>query len=72
MPTFKVLRRVDAWVNSVATIHATSAQEAAELAEWDEGSYKWQELGVSAFDARGFVALDENGDEIEDSRVGDF
>lgn len=72
MPTFKVLRRVDAFVDYIAKVRADTAAEAAELAEDDEGRYKWEEVGTHQFDARLFVTLDKNGREIEETQVGDF
>jgi hypothetical protein len=72
MPTFRVLRRVDAFVDYVAEVDAASADEAAAKAADDETLFKWEEVSVAQFDARTFVALDENGDEIEDTQRGDF
>jgi len=54
MPKFKVLRRVDAYLDSVAVVEADDAEEAALLAESNEGDYEWEELGPVGFDARGF------------------
>ena len=72
MPIYKVLRLVDAWVDYVADVEADSPAEAAELASDNEGDYVWEEQGVREFDARGFLALDAAGDEIDDTRVGHF
>jgi hypothetical protein len=72
MPTFRVLRRVDAFVDYVAEIEADSADKAVAKADADESRFKWQREGVHQFDARLFVALDENGDEIESTQRGDF
>jgi len=72
MPKFKVLRRVDAFLDSVTEVEADDAQQAALLAENNEGDYKWDELGAVGFDARGFVTLDRNGDEIDRTRTGHF
>ncbi|MEI7931736.1 MAG: hypothetical protein WCI21_01585 [Alphaproteobacteria bacterium] len=67
MPTFTVLRRVDAYVDCVARVRAETAAEAAELAEDDEGRYKWDEVGTQQFDARLFVTLDKDGWESGDT-----
>ena len=72
MPKFRVLRRVDAFVDDVVDIEADSAEEAASAASDDERKFDWKEVGVHAFDARYFVALDEDGNEIEATAQGDF
>lgn len=72
MPVFTVLRRVDAWVISKAEVEAKDAEEAAWLAEQDEGRYTWSEEDVLAYDAREFVTLNASGEEIEQTRTGDF
>ncbi|HTX50052.1 MAG TPA: hypothetical protein VME40_11765 [Caulobacteraceae bacterium] len=72
MPKFKVLRRVDAYLDSVAEVEADDAEEAAMLAENNEGDYEWEELGPVGFDARGFVTLDRRGAEIDRTRTGYF
>ena len=72
MPTFTVLRRVDAFVDYTAAVEADTPEEAAELAHEDESSYQWQEAGPVEFDDRLFVTLDKDGEEIEATQVGDF
>ena len=72
MPKFTILCRVDAWVDYVAEIEADDAEEAAYLAKEAGGELTWEPNGVVEFDARGYVALDGNGDEIEASRCGDW
>ncbi len=72
MPTFQVLRRVDAFVDYVAEVDASSADEAAARANRDETPYKWKRVSVAQFDARLFVALDDDGNEIESTQRGDF
>ena len=72
MPIYKVLRLVDAWVDYVAEVDADSAEEAAELARENEEDFDWEEQGIREFDARGFLTLDANGNEIESTRVGYF
>jgi hypothetical protein len=72
MPKFRVLRRVDAFVDYVAEVEAETAAEAADSASDDEGAYEWEETGTHQFDARLFVTLDENNNEIEATQRGDF
>lgn len=72
MPTFQVLRRVDAFVDYIAQVDASSADEAAAKANRDETPYNWKRVSVAQFDARVFVALDQNGNEIESTQRGDF
>jgi len=72
VPTFAVLRRVDAFVDYVADVEADTPEEAAELAQDDESRYEWIEHGPVEFDARLFVTLNEDGDAIEETQLGDF
>jgi hypothetical protein len=71
MPVFKVLRRVDAFVDYVAEIEAENPEEAAELAAGEEDSLKWRKEGTYQFDSRLFVTLDENGVTIDATSFGD-
>jgi hypothetical protein len=72
MPKFTVLCRVDAYVDYVAEVEADDAEDAAYIAKEAGGDLKWEEWGAVEFDSRGYVALDAEGDEIEDSRCGDW
>lgn len=72
MPKFTVLRRVDAFVDYVAEVEADTADEAAAKAGENEECYTWQREDVHQFDARLFVTLDANGNEIEGTQCGDF
>ena len=72
MPTFRVLCRIDAYADYVAEVEADSAEEAAELAETNHEDYKWTYDETAEFDDRFYVTLDENGEEIESTRTGDF
>lgn len=72
MPKFEVLRRVDAYADYVAVIEASSPEEAAKRAADAEEQFAWKPVHVAEFDARLFVALDENGHEIADTQCGDF
>ena len=69
MPVFIVRRRVDAYVSYVAEVRARSPRNAAELASEDEAAYAWQEEATDEFDARVFIALDEQGFELEATEV---
>lgn len=71
MAVFKVLKRVDAFVDYVAEIEAGSAEEAAELALDQEEILKWRKDGMFLFDSRVFVTLDEDGLVIDNTRQGD-
>lgn len=72
MPVFKVLRQIDAFVNCIADVEADTAAEAVSKASDDERAYEWEDVGTHCFDARSFVALDENDEEIESTKRGDF
>jgi hypothetical protein len=72
MPKFKVLTRVDAFVDYVAEIDAPSVEKAVELAWKDTPGIVWKEYGTVEFDARHVVALDDNGYEMERTARGDF
>jgi hypothetical protein len=72
MPTFIVLCRIDAYADYEAEVEADDAEEAAQLAEDNHDAYKWEKAGVVEFDDRLYVTLDENGDEIDATRCGDF
>ena len=73
MAKFNVLCRVDAYVDYVAEVEADDAAEAAQLANHDlSGHYKWEERGTQEFDARLYITLDENGEEIDGTQAGDF
>lgn len=65
MPKFKILSRVDAYVDYTCEVEADDLEEAVDLAYDGDPSIKWIEQGVVEFDARHVVALDANGDEIE-------
>jgi hypothetical protein len=71
MPTFNVLCRIDAYADYVAEVEADDAEEAAELARENHGDYKWEHDQTAEFDARYYVALDEDGEQIEATRTGD-
>jgi hypothetical protein len=72
MPTFTVLCRIDAYADYVAEVEADNAAEAAELARENHGDYKWEHDQTAEFDDRLYVTLNDEGDEIEGTQVGDF
>ncbi len=72
MAKYKVLSRVDAFVDYVAEVEADTPEEAAELAYGGHIGVKWEECGVTEFQARHVVALDSDGNEIEATARGDF
>jgi hypothetical protein len=69
---FKVLCRIDAYADYVAEVEAKDTQEAAQLARDSHEYYDWEFNQTVEFDARLYVTLDKNGDEIESTQVGDF
>jgi hypothetical protein len=70
MSKFIVIRRVDAYVVYSAVVKARNAQQAAWVAEMNEGDFEWTEEDVVQYDARHFVALDKDGEEIEGTKTG--
>ncbi|MBI3437372.1 MAG: hypothetical protein HY054_01740 [Proteobacteria bacterium] len=72
MPRYQVLRRVDAFVDFIAEVEAGNPAEAAAKANHDETKFNWKEAGTSYFDARLFVTLDAEGNEIVGTQQGDF
>ncbi len=72
MPRYRVLRRVDAFVDYCTDIEAASPEEAAALANWKEDNLVWKQTEIVEFDARLFVTLNQDGCEIESSKTGDF
>ena len=69
---FKVLCRIDAYADYVAEVEATDAEGAAQMARDCHEYYDWEFHQTAVFDARLYVTLDTNGDEIESTQVGDF
>ncbi|MBA3812857.1 MAG: hypothetical protein H0X27_14650 [Caulobacteraceae bacterium] len=72
MPKFKVLCRVDAYVDYIAEVEADDAEEAADFAEDNASDYSWEEQGAVEFDARGYVTLDAKNNELDHTRRGYF
>ncbi|GLK51538.1 MAG: hypothetical protein CMH94_07425 [Oceanicaulis sp.] len=65
MPTFRVRKQVDAYVNYVAFIDAPDAETAVDWAYDDGGSYDWERDGVTEFDDVRVAVIDNSGDEVE-------
>ena len=72
MPIFTVLCRIDAYADYVAEVDADDAAQAAELARESHGDYKWKYDQTAEFDDRLYVTLNDDGDEIEGTQVGDI
>ncbi len=69
---FSVLCRIDAFADYVAEVEADDAEEAAVLARENHTDYRWEHSSIQEFDARLYVTLDDAGDEIEHTQIGDF
>ena len=72
MPTFRVLKRVEAYVDYAINVEAENAEEAAEYAAHEDEELDWEELGVTEFEDTRIVTLDAEGNEIDDTAIGDF
>lgn len=72
MPTYRVMRRVDAFADAVALVEADDPKSAVRLAAKQEDKLSWGLEEIAYFDARTFVALDDDGGEIPGSEYGDF
>jgi hypothetical protein len=70
--TFEVLCRIDSFADYVAEVEAEDAEEAAALAHDNHHDYKWEHRFTQEFDARLYVTLDDAGNEIEETQIGDF
>ncbi len=65
MPKFKILSRVDAYVDYTCQVTARTAEEAVDLVYGGYVDVKWQPAGTVEFDARRVSAIDKNGDDID-------
>lgn len=72
MPKFRVLSRVDAFVDYVAEVEAEDAQAAADIAYEGVQKVIWKKRDVIEFDARRVVTLDSGNEEMEATARGDF
>ena len=68
---FQVLCRIDAYADYVAVVEADSPEDAARLAADEPEAYRWEYHQTAEFDARMYVALDANGDEIDGTEIND-
>ncbi len=67
MAKFRILRRVDAWIDYVAEIEAASADAAARRAYEGDASLTWSCIGHEEFANSRIVALDEDGEELAET-----
>lgn len=72
MPTFKVLKRVEAYVDYHIDVEADDAKSAAEYATAEDEELDWQQSDTTEFEESRIVALDAEGKEIDDTAYGDF
>lgn len=73
MPKFTVRRIVDAYAMYEAEVEAETAEEASAKACGSEEDYIWSDLPeLQTFDARSFVTLDDKGDAMEGTWIGDL
>lgn len=70
MPMFTVRRSIDAYAVSEALVDAEDAQAAVDYAKNHEEEINWSADEIAYFDARGFVALDDELEEIEATDTG--
>lgn len=71
MPLFKVLCRVDAFVDYCAEVEADSAHEAAAARDTHR-ALEWLRAGEREFEAARYITLDADGDEIPETECGDI
>ncbi len=69
MTTFKVLRRVDAWVDYVAEVEAETADEASLKAAQMSEQIAWNRSGFEEFWNARFAVLDDDGSEMPSTVV---
>lgn len=67
----QVLKTIDAVVRYVAEIEAETPEQAAKLAYESEEKAKWEFDSTTEYDARNFVTLDADGNEVEETKQGD-
>lgn len=72
MMKFVVRCRVDAYVDYRAEVVADDAEEASQLAKDCPYDYTWEKEGPVEFDARGYITLDDKGNEIDGTQAGYF
>jgi hypothetical protein len=69
---FSVLCRIDAYADYVALVEAECPEEAVQLACDEHAAYRWEHHQTAEFDDRLYVALDDQGNEIEGTEISDF
>jgi hypothetical protein len=69
---FSVLCRIDAFADYIAVVEADDPKDAAQLAYDDHSAYTWTYHHTAEFDNRCYIALDDQGDEIDGTEIGDF
>lgn len=72
MPKFTILSRKDAFVDDLAEVEAETPEAAVDLAYEGGPGIEWEPYGTVEFDARRVVALDDDGQEIENTARGQF
>ncbi|PZT96750.1 MAG: hypothetical protein DI624_12375 [Brevundimonas sp.] len=65
MPTFRILSRVDAYVDYTCEVEADSAEEAVDVVYEGHVKVTWENQGVTEFDAVRMSAIDEHGEDID-------
>ncbi len=72
MPVFRVLKRVEAYVDYAIDVDAENASDAAEYAAHEDEELDWEALGPTEFEETRIVTLDAEGNQIDDTAIGDF
>lgn len=67
MPTFRVLRRVDAWIDYIVEVEAENALRAAAIAY--ETDMVGRRIGEEEFWNARFATLDEQGGELAETVI---
>lgn len=70
MPMFRILSRVDAYVDYTCEVEANSAEEAVDFVYEGHVEVTWENRGVTEFDAVRMSAIDEDWNDIDDYTRG--
>lgn len=65
MPKYKILSRVDAYVDYTCEVEADDAEEAVDLVYEGYADVKWERVGTVECDAVRMSAVDEDGADID-------
>ena len=65
MPIFKILSRIDAYVDYTTEVEANSAEEAVDLVYEGHVPVEWTNQGVIEFDAVRMSAVNADGEDID-------